>query len=124
MPTPEQKERDTCWNHFIETVCSRSPEELSLVQRVAVLCFWYDAEMNSGGHSGYFDCYPDTDPDELALAITKVSRQEIADNYRKAVSDGEDDGFEATDMAYYHFSPSLSECLMEFVEQHKAEIFS
>ena len=35
------------------------------VQRKAVLCFWYDAEMNNVGYSGYMDFYPETDSDKL-----------------------------------------------------------
>ena len=37
-------------------------ETLSPIQKKAVLCFWYDAEMQNGGHSGYLDCYPETNP--------------------------------------------------------------
>ncbi len=121
---PEQKARNARWDRFIGTICFRPLAALSTVQRTAVLCFWYDAEMNSGGHSGYFDCYPDTDPEELARAIAEVSHQDIADNYRMAVSGGEKDGFQAADTAYYDFSPSLSEYLMGFVEQHSGEIFA
>ena len=96
---------------------------LSEIQRKAVLCFWYDAEMNSGGYSGYKDCYPNTDTEELAEAIRTIGYEEIADNYLKAVNEGEKDEWVETDMAYYKFSPSLSECLMEYVEKNKEAIF-
>jgi len=42
-------------------VCFRDESTLSVIQRKAVLVFWYDAEMNNGGFSGYSDVYPDTD---------------------------------------------------------------
>ena len=58
-------EKVLLWNRFIEEICYQDMENLSDIQRIAVLCFWYDAEMNSGGQSGYMDCYPDTDPKEL-----------------------------------------------------------
>lgn len=111
------------WDKFIEEVCYRDITTLSAVQRIAVLCFWYDAEMNSGGYSGYMDCYPDTDPDELKEAILSVGYKEIADNYHRAVTEGENDDWVETDMAYYNFSPSLSHCLQEFVEKNKDVIF-
>ena len=53
-------EKDTLWNRFIEEICDRDAETLSPIQKKAVLCFWYDAEMQNGGHSGYLDCYPET----------------------------------------------------------------
>lgn len=118
------KEKNLRWNRFIEEVCYRDIDTLSEIQKNAVLCFWYDAEMNSGGHSGYFDCYPDTVPQELIDAIIAVSYEEIADNYQKALSDGENDSYKETDRVYYNFSPSLSDCLGEYVERNKDVIFN
>lgn len=42
-------EKDTLWNRFIEEICDRDAETLSPIQKKAVLCFWYDAEMQNGG---------------------------------------------------------------------------
>lgn len=116
-------EKNLRWNKFIKEVCYRDITTLSEVQRVAVLCFWYDAEMNSGGYSGYMDCYPDTDPAELRAVILTVGYKEIADNYDKAVTEGKNDDWNETDMIYYGFSPSLCECLEAFVEKNKDVIF-
>lgn len=116
-------EKDLRWNRFIEEVCYRDLESLSEVQKIAVLCFWYDAEMNSGGYSGYMDCYPDTDVTELKEAILTVGYKEIAENYEKAVKEGEKDGWIETDSAYYRFSPSLCDCLQEYVENNRNTIF-
>ncbi len=79
--------------------------------------------MNSGGHSGYFDCYPDTIPQELIEAINVVGYKAISDNYIKALNEGEQAGWGETDMAYYKFDPSLDKCLMEYVEVNKEAIF-
>ena len=116
-------DKDLRWNRFIENICRRNLSTLSPIQRRAVLCFRYDAEMNSGGYSGYADCYPETDPDELEEAIMTVGYKEIADNYRKAVTDGVKDDWGETDEAYYKFSPSLSECLGQYVEDNKSAVF-
>lgn len=116
-------EKDLRWNRFIEDICQRDLATLSPIQRKAVLCFWYDAEMNSGGYSGYADCYAETNPDELEEAIMTVGYKEIADNYRKAVTDGAKDDWVETDEAYYEFSPSLSECLEQYVEDNKNVVF-
>ena len=116
-------EKNIRWDNFINDVCFRDTTTLSEIQRKAVLCFWYDAEMNSGGYSGYMDCYPNTNTEELAEAIRTIGYEEIADNYLKAVNEGEKDEWVETDMAYYKFSPSLSDCLMEYVEKNKDVIF-
>lgn len=108
------------WNCFIDDVCER--ETLSPIQKTAVLCFWYDAEMQSGGHSGYLDCYPETVPEELAAAIKTVAYEEIADNYQRALHEGEKDSYSETDEAYYAFEPSLFDCLRDFVDKNKDEI--
>ncbi|MDE7399497.1 MAG: hypothetical protein K2N06_08230 [Oscillospiraceae bacterium] len=120
-------EKNKRWNRFIDEVCSKDPNELSEIQKSAVLCFWYDAEMQSGGHSGYFDCYPETVPEELIAAISLTGYKEIADNYQMALSehirdDGKEDGYETVDNTYYDFEPSLCDLLMEFVEKNKDEI--
>ena len=117
-------EKDLRWNRFIVEVCHRDIETLSELQKKAVLCFWYDAEMNSGGHSGYFDCYPDAVPEELVDAIISIGYKAIADNYQKALRDGESDGWVETDRIYYDFSPSLCDCLQEYVERNKDVIFN
>ena len=111
------------WNRFIYEVCDRDINTLSEIQKNAVLCFWYDAEMQNRGHSGYFDWQPDTVPQELYDAIIAVSYKAIADNYQKALNEGEKNDWIETDDAYYDFSPSLSDCLQEYVENHKDVIF-
>ena len=117
-------EKNIRWDNFINDVCFRDITILSEIQRKAVLCFWYDAEMNSGGYSGYIDCYPNTDTEELTEAIRTIGYEEIAYNYLKTVNEGEKDEWVETDMAYYKFSPSLSDCLMEYVEKNKDVIFN
>ena len=116
-------ERINRWNRFIEDICFKNLDDLNKIQRMAVLCFWYDSEMNSGGFSGYKDCYPDTDPEELRNALMQVGTQDIADNYLEASTIGEDDGWEKTDKEYYDLTPSLDDCLQEFVEKYKNDIF-
>lgn len=116
-------EQDIRWNRFIEEICGRDLPTLSTIQKKAVLCFRYDSEMESGGHSGYMENHPDTNPDELEEALLTVGNKDMVDNYRKAIADGEEDDWEETDNAYYDFEPSLCDCLQEFVEKNKDIIF-
>ncbi len=111
------------WNKFIDEICNCELSILNKTQKIAVLAFWYDAEMHGGGHSGYFDCYPDTIPDELESALIEIGAADIAVNYRIAISTGEIDDYIETDNAFYNFQPSLTDLLMSFVEEHKCYIF-
>lgn len=117
-------EKANRWNRFIEEICYKDLSELNKTQRMAVLCFWYDVEMGNGGFSGYKDCYPDTDSEELREALAAVGTQDLADNYWEAFTIGEYDGWEKTDNEYYDLFPSLFDCLAEFVEKNKDEIFT
>ena len=116
-------EREERWNNFISDVCNRDESTLSDIQKKAVLCFWYDAEMNSGGFSGYSDVYPDTDLMEIESALKEVANDDFVDNLRKAIRDGEADGWVETDKEFYRFEPSLSTLLEEYVEANKDVIF-
>ena len=90
----------------------------------AVICFWYDAETNSGGHNGYFSCYPHTNPEELYTALLEISNKEIADNYLEANKNDEEDGYITTDTNYYSFEPSFDKYLNEYVKKNKKDIFN
>ena len=116
-------ERDERWNRFISEVCYRDVTALSEIQKKAVLCFWYDAEMNNGGFSGYLDVFPDTDLKELESALKEVANDDFVDNLRKAIRDGKADGWVETDREFYRFEPSLSALLEEYVEANKDVIF-
>lgn len=115
-------EENLIWNRFIEEVCKRDIESLSELQRKAVLCFWYDAEMNGGGFSSFKDNFPDTDYCELEKTVLTVGNKEIADNLHKAVIDGEKDDWAETDDNYYVFSPSLSDYLQKFVLENREKL--
>ena len=129
----EDKPSDfSVWNKFIYEVCDKELDELSEIQRAAVICFRYDSEMQSGGYSGFFDVYPEITSDMLLPAIELICPKGIADNYRKALAEKElydeddeadGDGYETVDTEYYDIEPSLIDLLMKFVENHKEEIF-
>ena len=116
---------DYLWNLFINEVCSKEYKQLNRIQKIAVLCFRYDSEMNSGGYSGYKDTYPDTKIGELFEAIKTVGNISIANNYKKALesSASRSDNWEQTDKEYYNFSPSLSDYLEKFIEDNSDMIF-
>ena len=114
------------WNIFIEDVCNREYEDLSPTQKKAVLCFWYDAEVNNGGHCGYFDCYPEVNPNDLEEALRCVGNDEIAENFIAAVNTTDEDSncWEKMDSRYYKFSPPLIDYIEQYVEDNRPNMFS
>ena len=50
-----QKEPYLMWNAFIDVIALTDYENLSEIQRVAHLAFWYDSEVQNGGHLQYFE---------------------------------------------------------------------
>ena len=116
-------EQTEYWNRFIEELCYKELSDLTAIQRDAVMCFWYDAEVNSGGHSVFFDCYPDMDLTALENALQAISNQQIADNLRNAISDGQADDYAAADQTFYAFSPELTYYIEAFVIKNKEQFF-
>src|SRR5437016_4501842 len=43
------------WNSFVNLLAKHSYEELSAEQRPAHLVFWYESEVQNGGHLQYFE---------------------------------------------------------------------
>jgi len=111
------------WNRFIDEICGRQVEKLTAVQQNAVLPFWYDAEMNSCGHSGYFDLYTDVNKDDLVDCLNAIGAEHIALNFVEARSANPDDEYIETDNRFYEAVPSLADILMEYVSKHSNEIF-
>ena len=122
------KKKDThdfaeIWNRFIDEICYKELNDLNDIQRKAVIAFWYDAEMGSGGHGGYFDCYKDTDEEELYNILKEIGTEEIANNYKRAIKEREEDNLSLeVDLIYYHFNPAFDKYLQEYVRKNITEI--
>ena len=110
------------WEKFIEQICTKKLKDLSDIQRPAVLCFFYDREMNIGGHVGYFDNYPKIKPEDLKEALTIVANKTYVNNFEEALEHGKEDNYEKTDAMYKKISPCLTEYIEEYVLKNKKEI--
>jgi len=118
-------EADKRWNRFVRLACKDwMTAELNAVQRAAFLCFWYDAEVNNGGHGQYFDIFPELDPDEVAAALATVAGEIAAANFSRAVLEGEMDDYALADDVFYALEPSFGDRLMAYVEANRESIFT
>ncbi len=50
-----QREPHRAWNAFVELLAMEDAADLSPLQRQAQLVFWYDAEVQNGGHGQYLE---------------------------------------------------------------------
>ena len=116
-------EKDQLWNRFIEELSNQPLSVLSPTQKTAVVAFGYDAEMNSGGHIGYFEWCPDVEPEELMVALKEIGAPYLAENYQRARLTGLREDYQAADCIFYSAEPSLTQLLMDYIEAHKSELF-
>ena len=116
------------WNKFIDSLMVNTGKnisklELTHIQKVATLCFWYDAEMNSGGHSEWFDCYSDVKSQDLIKAIDEIGAKKCSENLIKAIKIGEDDDYMETDSIFYELEEDFNKKIEQFVYKNINEFF-
>lgn len=111
------------WNKFIEQICNQDLDKLNEEQKNAVLCFYYDREMNIGGHVCYFDQYEKIPKKDLLKALEEVSNQKFVSILKEAIEVGKEDNYEKTDNSYLRQSPCLTEYLEQYVISNKEKIF-
>jgi hypothetical protein len=81
--------------------------DLKQIEKACALCLSYANEMYSGGHSGWFDVYPEVDANELIEALRLIGADAFADNFIEAKNNGENDGYIETDTEFYKLKPPL-----------------
>lgn len=111
------------WKKFIEQICTKDLDKLNEEQRNAVLCFYYDREMNIGGHVCYFDQYEKIPKKDLLKALEEVSNQKFVSILKEAIEVGKEDNYEKTDNSYLRQSPCLTEYLEQYVISNKEKMF-
>lgn len=111
------------WNKFIEQICTQDLDKLNEEQKNAVLCFYYDREMNIGGHVCYFDQYEKIPKKDLLKALEEVSNQKFVSILKEAIEVGKEDNYEKTDNSYLRQSPCLTEYLEQYVISNKEKMF-
>jgi hypothetical protein len=132
------EEKPYCiWNSFVELLASHDYTEFSPEQRPAHLVFWYESEVQNGGHLQYFEnrrvehleatvealgilgasCQQQVlrEARELFLSITRERVRTVEEYVSTALADE----FGTLDQRFGQCSPSLQQCLERHLEKHQ-----
>jgi hypothetical protein len=136
-PPRRQRDPNLIWNEFISLLAESQADQLDSNQRPADLAFWYDSEVQNGGHLQFFVNRPaalvaDTIQalrglgaiEQAALLKTAFERwtsekresPRTADQYVEAAHRA---GFDDFDVSYYSVSPSVTELLEKCLEMNR-----
>jgi len=127
------------WNAFVDLLATEDFDALEPVQRVAYLVFWYDSEVQTGGHLQYFENEAGRRADEAILALqsmggacqadilaaalliwSRVDRTppETVEEYIENALNGEFDDFDAR---YAECDPSVLMLLEGYLDRHETD---
>lgn len=132
----EQKPYEA-WNAFVSILARESYSDLDEVQRVAHLCFWYDSEVQNGGHLQYFENRGMSLINETLVALDELEAKcqrdaleaaircycgktrdpiESVEDYVSAAREGE---FADFDSRYYACNPDMQKLLADYFEKNR-----
>ena len=129
-----QQEPHLVWNAFIDLLAIEAYGDLSPDQRKAHLVFWYDSEVQNGGHGQYFEnrgvnrlaetvaALKDLDlacqADVLSRAAAALAASEPGADWADTLPDGLTDELDA---AFHRCMPTVTEALEQHLARHTAE---
>lgn len=130
------------WNAYVDLLAMEEFASLTPEQRPAHLVFWYESEVQNGGHFQYFE---NRGTEHLAATVEALGllgatcqqqvlreageswlshsrpRVETAQEFCDTALEGEFDSF---DSRFHACSPTLQQCLESHLEQHQASFVS
>jgi hypothetical protein len=124
------------WNAYVDLLAMESYGDLTVQQRPAHLVFWYESEVQNGGHLQYFENRGTKWSGETVAAlellgadcqgqILKEATQVFVSHNRKPITTSEEfsaialEGeFDAFDSRFHSCSPQLDEYLKAYLEQN------
>ncbi len=136
--TQAEKEPHLVWNAFIELLTENDYADLSSEQQPAFLVFWYESEVQNGGHLQYFEnrgtkhldktiaalgflgapCQQQVLEDAASLFLSREhSPISTADEYASIALLDE---FGEFDRRFHDCSPSLNQCLERHLQEHQS----
>jgi hypothetical protein len=122
------------WNAFIDLLATEEYGDLSSTQRKAHLVFWYDSELQNGGHGQYFENRGRNRLDETVAALRDLGllcQAEVLARAAAAFDAAEptedwadvlhDDFIDELDAAFDRCTPSVTEALEQHLARHADE---
>lgn len=127
------------WNAFVDLVATEDYERMTQAQQVAHLVFWYDSEVQNGGHYQYFAnsagrrCNEALDALVLlglecqALVLHQAiaawgSENRVPPTTTQEFLDGAPvDWFDRFDTPYDSCRPAIMDALQGYLEEHQEE---
>lgn len=73
------------WNVFIDLLAMEDESDLSEKQRIAHDAFWYDSEIQNGGHMQYFENKFKKDYSGIIKSLNLIGAKKQAKIFEKAV---------------------------------------
>ncbi|KRE45357.1 DMP19 family protein [Paenibacillus sp. Soil522] len=125
------------WNAFIDLIAMEEYEDLNQIQRVAHLCFWYDSEVQNGGHIQYFENKGTERVYETIKALKSLgaskqadilgeANQQYSSKIRKTINTvlefvmaSREGAYERFDIQYYESEPTVTELLEKYFQANK-----
>ena len=124
------------WNAFVE-LCFSDINDLTLVQRLPHLVFWYSNEVHNGGHYQYFVNKRHFDHSEVVRALHALGANDYANNLTAALIELGDDpiawpdtvgqflagerdiDLSRYDTAFYKCTPKIESWLGDYLDKHE-----
>ena len=127
------------WNQFVDLLTMKDYNDLSEIQKVAYLCFWYDSEVENGGHLQYFVNHGISLLYELEAALKQLKADSQAKILTKAINvlinigipkierveefveEALEGKFDEIDSEYYDCEPTIHDLLEKYLEEYEED---
>jgi hypothetical protein len=128
------REPHLIWNAFIDLIAIEDYGDLSPIQRKAHLVFWYESEVQNGGHGQYFENQGRLRLRETMSALVEMGLScqaqvlaRAADAFDRADAEADwadvlPSGLpEELDEAFHSCTPDVTKALQEHLAAHQTE---
>jgi hypothetical protein len=127
------------WNEYVNLLAMSDYKDLTRTQRAAHLVFWYEHEIQNGGHLQYFENHGTARVGEVIHALRRLSVDSQADILSRAAAHFSKKGrrriksvekyieialegeFDVFDRAFHRCRPSLVQALEAFLAHNQPE---
>ncbi len=134
-----EKEPYIVWNAFVDLLAIEDESKLSEKQKIAQDAFWYDSEIQNGGHLQYFENKRKKDYSGVIKSLKTIgankhakilvnAEKEFKKKNRKIIESKEEyiqialEGeYDKYDEEYGNLQPEMNEYLEKYLEENKNE---